>query len=956
MADNEKDLVLKLNEQANSLIQKKLILDARDKLIRLKQSRQTDISKAVALVGTCPDMCPEQERYFRIESNQVSTFELNFANNPNGEIDEKLMVKEYRRSGADQEEPLPHELRPINVLERTMNYLCLKIIDDGYLNPENNLREWFDFIWSRTRSIRKDITQQHLINLESVSLIEKCARFHIFCSYYLCEEEMKDFDPKINEENLSNCLQTLKDFYYDLSIRSIYCPNESEFRAYDILLNLDNGETLSELKYYRSVIKNSKDVLLAIKLYQSFDCNNYYQFFRLVRQADFFKSCILNRYFNRFRIKAFNIQRKAFTNSKSTVSVPYPINNLIYSLGFDDFNEFSKFCDSFDLNYDQENFYFQRHCVIEQNNFKRKSIVLVAKKLKTTPGCAILGLDTDQNLLSSIRSNLIKQVHCSFDQNNRFIGDLKANTSLSFFNEIRNDTIPRANFFGVQITHPTNQIGPDESKTINSFNFKLSQFNTSDQKTLDDSRLNETNPTVFGSFVWNQSKFQVPSSFSPTFKTDQMTRVVDENENDGDKREEQSKRETIDHRKIIQSMCSDIFQSIVEECLRKQCQSMIEHINLLRKILFQESEAILKDSIEFSLRELLQNFYRMNQIANECYRSIQTQTVRLNVRKNLLEIKRKKFIESIRKISIQILDEFETILIKKLANVTLQKYRSCLERIRLLHRLYLERKYFQKWRIFSLQRKRFKFYRDTFPALPVSNLQNAEMEVEQLFRENKSTIVDEQFIRLNETLKRKLFYLKFNDFESTINLVNENSKRYKTESRNFDQHRQRLDDFNHNASNQFEKFKNENFLCRKYFQKWLKSLKERKNKRIRLEFPSVPSMIMGSPSKLSSDRQMISCPQPPSSTSSSRSEALNRTQHRGSIDCNGTIQLTIIDPLIADASSSIKKNLQERLNQEHRLTVSMLEKTLTDYYQRREQDRHRLQQQQHQQKRLITKN
>ncbi|KPM11368.1 hypothetical protein QR98_0099390 [Sarcoptes scabiei] len=113
---------------------------------------------------------------------------------------------------------------------------------------------------------------------------------------------------------------------------------------------------------------------------------------------------------------------------------------------------------------------------------------------------------------------------------------------------------------------------------------------------------------------------------------------------------------------------------------------------------------------------------------------------------------------------------------------------------------------------------------------------------------------------------------------------------------------------------------------------------------------------MGSPSKLSSDRQMISCPQPPSSTSSSRSEALNRTQHRGSIDCNGTIQLTIIDPLIADASSSIKKNLQERLNQEHRLTVSMLEKTLTDYYQRREQDRHRLQQQQHQQKRLITKN
>lgn len=42
------------------------------------------------------------------------------------------------------------------------------------------------------------------------------SRFHIFCSHYLCEEDIHSFDPKINNENLTKCLQTLKQIYTDL--------------------------------------------------------------------------------------------------------------------------------------------------------------------------------------------------------------------------------------------------------------------------------------------------------------------------------------------------------------------------------------------------------------------------------------------------------------------------------------------------------------------------------------------------------------------------------------------------------------------------------------------------------------------------------------------------------------------------------------------------------------------
>jgi len=79
----------------------------------------------------------------------------------------------------------------------------------------------------------------------AVSLIEKCTRFHILCSEALCEEDMAVFDPKINNENLTKCLQTLKEMYGDLgSKQGELCRCEAEFRAYMVLMRLNDGDTL----------------------------------------------------------------------------------------------------------------------------------------------------------------------------------------------------------------------------------------------------------------------------------------------------------------------------------------------------------------------------------------------------------------------------------------------------------------------------------------------------------------------------------------------------------------------------------------------------------------------------------------------------------------------------------------------------------------------------------------
>ncbi|CAM2100094.1 unnamed protein product [Caretta caretta] len=72
-------------------------------------------------------------------------------------------------------------------------------------------------------------------------MVEKCTRLHIHYAHRLCEEPMSCFDAKISFENMTKCLQILKERYQDLDNQDIYCNNEVEFRDYSVLLSLSKG-------------------------------------------------------------------------------------------------------------------------------------------------------------------------------------------------------------------------------------------------------------------------------------------------------------------------------------------------------------------------------------------------------------------------------------------------------------------------------------------------------------------------------------------------------------------------------------------------------------------------------------------------------------------------------------------------------------------------------------------
>ncbi|XP_019850266.1 PREDICTED: germinal-center associated nuclear protein-like isoform X2 [Amphimedon queenslandica] len=351
--------------KGQSAIERFEALDARDKEIRKNIVKDTSLS-AKAKVGCCPDMCPEKERYQREYQRRLSMFEVdNSIETEPGQgprVNHSLAIKEYSRSAADKDEPLPHELRPLPILIMTMDHIVTAIMDAG----EGHVSEWYNFIWDRTRAITTDITYQQLSHPHCVHLIEQFARFHIMCSHILCEEEVSVFDPKMNAETLSNHLQSLHQLYKDLSQeKGITCKNEAEFCCYDILLHLMDGNVFNKVEQYNQSIRRSSEVQFAISVVQSVDSNNFVRFFKLVKKASYLSSCLLHSYFDLIRLRALKTLNQSHSSGKSN-PMHFSLTDLTRMLQFGSEDEAADFCSYFGFNIIKDKVQFQRGSETEE--------------------------------------------------------------------------------------------------------------------------------------------------------------------------------------------------------------------------------------------------------------------------------------------------------------------------------------------------------------------------------------------------------------------------------------------------------------------------------------------------------------------------------------------------------------------------------------------------------------
>ncbi|KAM7459870.1 hypothetical protein LguiA_036143 [Lonicera macranthoides] len=251
-----------------------------------------------AIAGTCPFMCPVEERARRERLRDLAVFER-LDGNP-GKTSSSLAVKKFCRTISSKDVGAS-DVRPLPVLEDTLNYLF------NLLNSrEYPFEVVHDFIFDRTRSIRQDLAMQNIISDKAVLMYERMVKFHVISHHKLQRHSgSPDISPMhhLNMEQLTKALSSLYNLYDANQNSHSISENEAEFRSFYVLLHLGSenqpmGESLS-LWFHRvhsSIIK-SKEMCFARRILRYFRLGNYKRFMSTIEaEASYLQYCIIEPY------------------------------------------------------------------------------------------------------------------------------------------------------------------------------------------------------------------------------------------------------------------------------------------------------------------------------------------------------------------------------------------------------------------------------------------------------------------------------------------------------------------------------------------------------------------------------------------------------------------------------------------------------------------------------------
>lgn len=231
------------------------------------------LSDAIDFRGICQDMCPEGEKVSRIVEYDVKLAEK--STSPDGlEMwpNPDRMIKSFKRSAAGTDSPLPTEVRSPAALRRTVDYLI-----DDFLRSDENLPSQHNFLWDRTRAIRKDFIFQNAMSAEErtdqIYCLENIARFHAVALHLLSQENFaaEDFSEQQEREQLGKTLLSLMQVYDECKdMAGVRMENEAEFRAYYLLFNAHDPFVMQQMQDWDDKFWfNSTEVQTAVTLIEA---------------------------------------------------------------------------------------------------------------------------------------------------------------------------------------------------------------------------------------------------------------------------------------------------------------------------------------------------------------------------------------------------------------------------------------------------------------------------------------------------------------------------------------------------------------------------------------------------------------------------------------------------------------------------------------------------------------
>eukprot|EP00041_Stephanoeca_diplocostata_P021054 m.483268 g.483268 ORF g.483268 m.483268 type:complete len:616 (-) comp21725_c0_seq1:294-2141(-) len=173
-------------------------------------------SQQSPVIGTCGAMCSDQELFFRQIRNLLHPFERDVGHDTQRQrrpqcppiADPNRIVKEYRRPAADAACPYPWELRPPEVLVRTMVYLRENILLTSATAGNGPSLQAYNYCADRIRAVRQDLAYQQTTCTDTIRVLVMAVQF--YAAAHIWFHANKEFEDYLNSGQLKNVLQTIQ--------------------------------------------------------------------------------------------------------------------------------------------------------------------------------------------------------------------------------------------------------------------------------------------------------------------------------------------------------------------------------------------------------------------------------------------------------------------------------------------------------------------------------------------------------------------------------------------------------------------------------------------------------------------------------------------------------------------------------------------------------------------------
>lgn len=483
------------------------------------------LSEAIDFKGTCEEMCPRFEQITRIMERDVKTLEKTLAIDGTLWPDPNKMVKAYGRSSAGQDAPLPSDIRTPAALKRTLDYLIQDV-----LGETNDLSSVHNFLWDRTRSIRRDFTFQQaslteVDYLDEVYCLETIARFHVVALHQMSDPSntSEDFSEHQEIEQLGRTLLSLIHTYEDCEAQGIKCDNEAEFRAYFVIYHARNPAMLEAVHDWGRTYWESDEIQTATSLVECLHniweihgplrphsasdvtLNMYNRFFDIIRQPEvsYTMACFAEIHFNSVRKTALLTILSSYRKQRDQ-TIDWTLPALNSYLHFDSPFDVEHFVETHGLSITDGN------GAVYLNFDSGTSLMEPEVKIKQPHSKKLVEIKRgDMSLPSSIYSN-------SYATNDGFVTDNGDGSMFVDGDDI--STFPQPSWEGQQpkaeasFSHESSTLATNAAPKLGSVSMKtVGGFIDTDDDSPTDPLPTNVNPSaIFGTVPATQQHFQNP--------------------------------------------------------------------------------------------------------------------------------------------------------------------------------------------------------------------------------------------------------------------------------------------------------------------------------------------------------------------------------------------------------------------------------------------------------------